>query len=290
MDANEIRRRIEALNGSPLRNVPAGTSASCMASKRHNMRRTRGPIPDPPTSAGLDLPLTAALPGEEVQPDGAQTPFHLVHRDLIEVAPWTEPLAPMVMRAYQSPLLARRMRVTGLHVEDVLFIDIETLGLSPSEPLFLVGLLAMDPERGLVCDQLLARDLSEEASVLAGLSERLSAARLLVSFNGIGFDIPYIRTRAGALDVAMPAIPAHVDVLLDARPRFGRRLPNCRLVTLEKHVCGREREGDVPGSQVPAVYHAYLRTHDASGLANIARHNVLDLATTAELFGRFWAP
>ena len=77
-------------------------------------------------------------------------------------------------------------------------------------------------------------------------------------------------------------------MLLEARRRYSRKLPNCRLQTLEARVCGRTREDDVPSSRIPGVYRQYVKTGDASKLQKIVHHNLLDLATTAELFTLFF--
>jgi uncharacterized protein YprB with RNaseH-like and TPR domain len=65
---------------------------------------------------------------------------------------------------------------------------------------------------------------------------------------------------------------------------YGRRVPNCRLQTLESVVLGRERTGDVPGSRIPTVYREFLKTGLAGELAEAVKHNLLDLVSTAELF------
>jgi len=134
----------------------------------------------------------------------------------------------------------------------------------------------------------MAREPDEEQDVLGAFSDVLRNCDLLVTFNGASFDVPLVRARAKAHRVDIDCWPPHVDVLLEARRRYRTSLPNCRLQTLEARICGRNRVGDVPGAQIPGVYREFVVTGDARGVAAIARHNVLDLATTAELFGRFW--
>ena len=52
---------------------------------------------------------------------------------------------------------------------------------------------------------------------------------------------------------------------------------------LEKYVCGRHRRGDIPGRDIPAAYHNYVRTGDAWQLGAVLHHNSLDLVTLLEL-------
>jgi hypothetical protein len=109
-----------------------------------------------------------------------------------------------------------------------------------------------------------------------------------VTFNGKGFDVPVLLARAAAHRIELPRLPAHLDVLVEARQRYRHRVPNCRLQTLEERLCGRTRTGDIPGAQIPHVYREFVRTGDADRLAVVAQHNLLDLATTAELLTRLW--
>ena len=73
------------------------------------------------------------------------------------------------------------------------------------------------------------------------------------------------------------------DLLHHSRRRWGRGLPDCKLQTLERHVCGRARTGDIPGRDIPETYHEYVRTGDAWPVRNILHHNALDLITLLQL-------
>ena len=170
----------------------------------------------------------------------------------------------------------------------MLLLDIETTGLSCT-PLFLVG--TMDWEDGApTVRQYLARDYSEEPAIISLFLQRAAAKRLLVSFNGKSFDLPYLRMRAAANGVPFIVEPAHFDLLHECRRVWGNVLPDCRLLTLESQVCGRPRRGDIAGEEIPAAYHAFVRTGDARRIAVIVRHNKLDLLTMAELLTRFPPP
>ena len=71
--------------------------------------------------------------------------------------------------------------------------------------------------------------------------------------------------------------------------RWRRLLPDCKLQTLERFICRRTRGADVPGAQIPQEYHYFVRTGDARRLAEIVRHNQLDLLTLWELVLRLVA-
>ena len=60
-------------------------------------------------------------------------------------------------------------------------------------------------------------------------------------------------------------------------------MPNCRLQTLEQLVCGRVREGDIPGSQIPATYHHFVRSGQTTEMGSVLLHNAIDLVTLLDL-------
>ena len=163
----------------------------------------------------------------------------------------------------------------------VLFLDIETAGLSAA-PLFLIGTLRVEAGR-LVLTQLLARDYTEEAAILHAFSERAAEFQEWVTFNGRTFDEPYVRDRAAFHRVRVPVPERHVDLLPVARRRWKNRFGDCRLATLERHVCGRRRLGDVAGEAIPGLYHEFVRTANWPLLAPILHHNAMDLLSMAEL-------
>ena len=163
-------------------------------------------------------------------------------------------------------------------------MDIETTGLA-SSPLFLIGAMLWC-DGGLVIRQFFARDYSEEAAAIAAFHDLLAPRRALVTFNGKSFDMPFIRARAAATGAPLAVEPCHLDLLHMSRRVWRGRLPDCRLQTLERHVCGRQRHDDLPGSEIPDAYHAFVHTGDAWQMVDALKHNRLDLLTLADLLVR----
>ncbi len=164
---------------------------------------------------------------------------------------------------------------------ETLFLDLETCGFSGS-PVFLAGVIHAQ-DGPLILEQYLARDYSEEAAVLTTVAARCKGATL-VTFNGKSFDGPMVTDRSIVHHLAEPlAGMPHVDLLHHARRHWRKRLPNFRLQTLERFVCGRMRQGDIPGSRIGAEYHAFVRTCDPAGMESILHHNALDLVTLVQL-------
>ena len=170
--------------------------------------------------------------------------------------------------------------------DEFLFMDLETTGLGGT-PVFLVGTMECAKE-GFHFRQYFARDYSEEISIVAAISERLKNTGVLVTFNGKTFDVPYLRNRAIATGVKLNHPRSHLDLLHEARRAYKDELPDCRLQTLETSVCGRSRDDDIPGSEIPEAYHEYVRTGNANRITVILLHNLYDLLTMADLMNRMW--
>ncbi|HEX6961734.1 MAG TPA: ribonuclease H-like domain-containing protein [Lacipirellula sp.] len=165
-----------------------------------------------------------------------------------------------------------------------MLLDLETCGLSGSA-LFLVGLLHRIDQQ-LCVELLLARDYSEEPAVLASLWQRVDAEGVVVTFNGKSFDWPMVvdRSRRHLLfRGARPPAPRHIDLLHHARRRWRSQLPDCKLQTLEQHICGRTRTDDIPGHMIPAAYQQFVRTGFDREMNSILMHNAIDLVTMLDL-------
>jgi uncharacterized protein YprB with RNaseH-like and TPR domain len=167
------------------------------------------------------------------------------------------------------------------------FFDLETTGLSggAGTQAFLVGCATFETGGAFVVRQFLLTSPADEKPMLGRVRDLLSGAGALVSFNGKSFDAPVLETRYLFHRMTWDGarIP-HVDVLHPAR-RFWQ-FDDCSLVTLERHIVGSRRVGDVPGFEVPGRYFQFVRTRNARPLVPVLEHNRLDLLTLAALASR----
>lgn len=175
------------------------------------------------------------------------------------------------------------------HPDAALFIDTETTGLA-GNMVFLLGAMRVSEERGLTVTQVFARDYTEERALLEAWLDLARNAGMLVSFNGKAFDVPLLKDRLGLHRLPAPADVPHVDLLHHARRRWRTVLPDCRLQTLEWQLCGRRRAGDIPGEEIPEVYHRFVQTGDARDVLTVFHHNALDLLTLADVALALAAP
>jgi uncharacterized protein YprB with RNaseH-like and TPR domain len=187
-----------------------------------------------------------------------------------------------------SPEFPELEVLAAIGLERTLFLDLETGGLS-SGPVFLAGTMRWNGE-DFVLQQIFARHYGEEAALLEALGGMMGGFEALVTFNGKSYDVPFLMQRAAVHGVALRAPRAHLDLLHLARRRWKHDLRDCRLQTLERHVCRRVRSGDVPGEEVPGLYHDFVRRGDPYRLIPVFHHNLLDVITMAEILRALGAP
>ncbi|MFP4354865.1 MAG: ribonuclease H-like domain-containing protein [Phycisphaerae bacterium] len=260
---------------------------------RGDLRAARGlldnvPAGTDPAAPSRPMQLAEACPGQELMfrtPLG-DMPCWQIRKPLTE--------GDEIHSTYSAVLRGARHRFDELkasaalcHVAnggpgDLLFMDLETCGFSGC-PIFLVGLMGWQDEQ-LVVQQYLARDYSEEAAICQGFWDRYDASSILVTFNGKSYDINMLKERSAfhAIELPIREIP-HLDLLHESRRFWKNDLPNCKLQTLEWAFTGRRRTGDIPGSQIPEAYHAFVDSADARQMRDILHHNFLDLVTMAHL-------
>lgn len=190
-------------------------------------------------------------------------------------------------------LLALNPSLAPCDMRGALFLDTETTGLARGAGIvaFLVGLGRWDPDGSFVLEQLLVRQLGEEAPMLERVRQRVEGASLLVTFNGKSFDMPLLRTRL--VMARLPAMnePPHLDLLHVARRVHGSRLRDgCRLAALESSILGFERHDDVASSDIGALYVHFLRTGDVRALLGVVEHNAWDVIAMGALIGLYGEP
>jgi|WetSurMetagenome_2_1015567.scaffolds.fasta_scaffold225614_1 hypothetical protein len=186
--------------------------------------------------------------------------------------------------------------------QPVVCLDIESLGFL-GRPLFLVGAIYAGTQApcGTPGDapvgapapagagavrmvQYLARDYSEEEAVVRAFVRDAGAIPTWVTFNGRSFDMPFLGLRAAYHRIPWAGPAQHIDLLPVARRLWGEQLPNCRLQTLERYICGRRPRGDdIAGAGIPRAYHDFVRTGEPWEMMRILYHNACDLATLLQL-------
>ncbi len=297
MLSDEIRARLERLHRSP----PAGPHGRAAASSVTESNALALP-------SALDLTLADPLGRGEVHENASGK-----HLRFCRPLSRLDALADRAISRQAAAHTARSGRLLHHELADVaehfpqntLFLDLETCGFAGSM-VFLAGLVR-HTHGMLVLDQLFARDYAEERALLETLWQIAGQNRVLVTFNGKSFDWPMIHDRStrhhlgkdlrGCKPCTRRTAPssnglgkhdarpelAHCDLLHHARRRWKGLLPNCKLQTLERYACNRWRRDDLPGAQVPAAYHEFVRSGQPGAVGAILHHNALDLLTLLQI-------
>ncbi len=304
-----LRKRLESLNRAPM---PAASPVEAAAKKIIEVA-VRAIAPRRPVRVPVDRPILRPTSST------AQTAAGLLQRGDVVDTPVGQHLrigmeldslwqggtnllaarqeflrlvsAPATQDGKQAPVAAREFSsfITALP-DRTLALDLETCGLAGSA-LFLIGVLRQVAGVPRV-ELLLSRNYGEEPAVLFSLWQIVADHDVLLTFNGKSFDWPMVIERSVRHRLPVPAnreLWTHIDVLHHARRRWKRQLPNCRLQTLERHVCRRTREGDIPGHAIPAAYANFVRTGFEREMEAVLYHNALDLVTLFDLAHRLAA-
>lgn len=171
----------------------------------------------------------------------------------------------------------------ALSMEEILFFDIETTGLSPGNSrVFLIGVIVQDRrESSPALLQFLAESHTdeEEKALLKAFAEIVSSKKYLIHFNGASFDVPYLSQRYRYLDIPSPfARLVQIDLYreLARLPGFFRQMKDHRQKSYENLV-HYPREDELSGKEMINFYQIYVKSKDKEMQNALFLHNRDDL-------------
>jgi hypothetical protein len=285
-----LKDRISRLTGdagSPFQADPKQDRLSGLRGKISEVmnRRERMGAHHIPQATDRPVSLESVVAGEEVTTPKGRFFFSRTRLNAADFHGHTRVCDLLRPSMEAVAFLAGADALRGLSIADGLFLDTETTGLAGGTGTFpfLIGLGWFEAGGFITC-QLFARDFSEEPSMLACLCELASRRKFLVTFNGKAYDLNllasrFILNRSRDLLSVMPQL----DLLHPSRRIYSHRLENVRLLTLEASVLGVRRGQDVPGHEIPQRYFDWLKRRDGRLMADVFRHNRLDIVSMASL-------
>lgn len=154
-------------------------------------------------------------------------------------------------------------------LEDLLFLDIETLGLYDS-PIIIVG-IGFFKNKKFHIREFFARDLEEEIAICEHLRTKiLPNFKSFITYNGKSFDIPYIANRFLYYFDENPMITDddvpyeksntkfhHIDLYHNCRRKFRGRFEKYTLTNMEEKLLNWKRDNELPSSLVGMCYKKY---------------------------------
>lgn len=207
--------------------------------------------------------------------------------------------------------------------EEILFLDIETTGQINSQ-IFLLGLGFIQKKEitqkdgkkytekyQFVVEQLFAREISEEIAILRYFIEIIPNFKLIVTYNGKNFDMPFISNRIIQLmdlndvsksyqlifdkdgielgiDGMMKDIIenlVHIDLFHTIRRTYKGMFENYRLITTEQKLLNFYREDNLESEFVPQVYIDWINDNKKymGGIYKVLEHNFNDVINMARI-------
>jgi len=173
----------------------------------------------------------------------------------------------------------------NISLENTLLYDIETTGLNPkSSQLYLLGILLFHKEK-IELIQYFAESVLDEEEILEQFFQLCKTKRVLISFNGEGFDNRFIETMVKSYG----KLPLHLNLkqldlfkLIRKRKKF-YGLESCSLKSCERFL-GIHREDRCSGGELISVYQEYLQDKGSEKKNMLLLHNREDIQNLPALF------
>ena len=163
-------------------------------------------------------------------------------------------------------------------------LDIETTGLDRSKNEFVLGGLYDVEQRKL--HQVFAQSVEEEREALKAFGELMKSLDVVITYNGAGFDMPFLTERASKYDDVDMPMPYDLDLYRVVRGHspLKRLLPNLRQKTVEAYMgLWQSRTDEIDGAESVRLYREYERTGDPAGEKKILLHNSDDVRQLTRL-------
>ena len=173
--------------------------------------------------------------------------------------------------------------------EELLFVDIETKSLFFETSIIEIGAGYFEGSKFTV-KQFTCLSDAAEYEILEEFTKLLPGKKAFVTFNGRTFDIPFIDGRMsyyGGTSFKGDILQMHnFDLLHFSRCCYKREFDSYRLKAMEVQVLGKEREGDIDGSEIQIYFENYVRTQDPKYIEPIIYHNREDIYALVMLMER----
>ena len=168
--------------------------------------------------------------------------------------------------------------VNRYFTESAIFFDIETTGFSPARTsLYLIGCATRRGDT-LCLDQFFAESTAGESEVLDAFFALLAKKETILTFNGVGFDIPYLKAKCRSLGVPSPfENHACLDIYKEvSQLKTLLALPSFKQKSIEIFL-GIDREDLFSGGELIEVYKNYTARPSREALSLLLQHNYEDV-------------
>lgn len=163
--------------------------------------------------------------------------------------------------------------------EQLLFFDIETTGfVAKNTTLYLIGVLWFANNK-LHIRQWFNEDGKSEKELIVSFTSFASKFSYLVHFNGLGFDLPYLKQKADQLEIPFDFEKSmkQIDIYKEIRP-FKKifSVDNLKQVSIE-HFLNITRKDTYSGKELINIYQRYIASSNSTSEEILLLHNHDDL-------------
>lgn len=165
-----------------------------------------------------------------------------------------------------------------IFTENCIFFDIETTGFSPkNSQLYLIG-CAYKRDNQICVDQFLAQSLMDEIEVLDAFINILKDFDTIISFNGMGFDIPFLKAKCNQFDKEDIFSKLNYLDIFKSISDIKRllKLENYKQKTIESFI-GIDRDDMYSGGELINVFSEYIKSGDINAEELLLLHNYEDV-------------
>ena len=163
--------------------------------------------------------------------------------------------------------------------DNLLFFDIETTGfIAANTTLYLIGVLWYE-NHNLHIRQWFNEDGKSEKELILSFLTFCDKYTHLVHFNGIGFDLPYLKQKSDILSIAMQLeqTMSQIDIYKRIKPyKNVFALDNMKQVSIERYL-NLQRDDIYSGKELINIYQRYVANPDRVTEEILLMHNHDDL-------------
>lgn len=168
---------------------------------------------------------------------------------------------------------------------ECIFFDIETTRFSPETSyVYLIGCAYYDGCQWVLI-QWFAQSHSSESQIIFTFLEFIKNYKTLISYNGNGFDLPYLKSKCTKLGILQSLDTFnHIDLYKAIMPyKKFLRLNNLKQKSIEEFL-SIQRNDSINGGELISVYSEYLKTQDNNLLKLLLLHNHDDIQGLLSVF------
>ncbi len=160
--------------------------------------------------------------------------------------------------------------------EDLVFMDIETTGLTHQNPI--VSITVSD---GVDTVTKVIENLKDELELISDFLEKYNGSNF-VTYNGESFDLPFIRQRAKFYNMEFDYESTDLYKYFN-KYRYLFPMKSLRQVEVEKYF-EIDRGEDISGAEVVDLFKSHIENYDENILDTIGTHNLKDVEGLVYLY------